>query len=96
MGDSSDKSGRWPESNGPNPIPYKTLTVEKMIETLEMALMPSTKERAKVIMQNMEKESGAWGMLFVIFTDISTTINYDVPFALIERLLGASKTRILF
>lgn len=44
---------------GPNPIPYKTLTVDKLTEALEMALMPSTKERVKVIMHNMEKESGA-------------------------------------
>lgn len=43
---------------GPLPIPHKQLTVEKLSDAIDMALKPSTKERARELASKMEKESG--------------------------------------
>lgn len=44
---------------GPKPIPYKQLTVEKLTEAIQFALLPSTKEKAQVVGENIQKEWGA-------------------------------------
>lgn len=43
---------------GPGPIPHKQLTVEKLSSAIKMALESSTKEKAQVIADKMQKESG--------------------------------------
>lgn len=43
---------------GPLPIPHKQLTVEKLSSAIDMALKPSTQERAQKISKEMENESG--------------------------------------
>lgn len=43
---------------GPQPIPYKQLTTEKLTEAIKTALEPSTKEKAKEIGEQMRSEQG--------------------------------------
>jgi UDP:flavonoid glycosyltransferase YjiC (YdhE family) len=43
---------------GPGPIPHKQLTVERLKSAIEMALQPSTREKAQEIANKMQKESG--------------------------------------
>lgn len=43
---------------GPAPIPHRQLTVENLSRAIEMALKPSTGDRAEEIAKKMEKESG--------------------------------------
>lgn len=43
---------------GPSPIPHKQLTVDKLKDAIEMALQPSTQEKAQEIADKMQKESG--------------------------------------
>ena len=43
---------------GPVPIPHKHLTVDKLSDAIEMALKPSTQEKAKEIAKKMESDSG--------------------------------------
>lgn len=44
---------------GPKSIPYKKLTVENLTEALQFALLSSTKEKAQIAGENIQKESGA-------------------------------------
>lgn len=43
---------------GPEPIPHKQLTVENLTKAIEMALKPSTRERAQEIGEAIKKENG--------------------------------------
>lgn len=43
---------------GPDPVPYKELTTEKLTEAIQIALEPSTLQRAHDIGQNMKTENG--------------------------------------
>lgn len=43
---------------GPDPLPFKQITTEKLTEAINKALEPSTKERAGEISEKMQTESG--------------------------------------
>ncbi|KAJ5371726.1 UDP-glucuronosyl/UDP-glucosyltransferase [Penicillium concentricum] len=43
---------------GPQPVPHKQLTVEKLTDAIKTALEPSTQEKAQEIANKMQKESG--------------------------------------
>ncbi|KAI0473713.1 hypothetical protein GGR56DRAFT_546540 [Xylariaceae sp. FL0804] len=44
---------------GPDPIPYKKLTAEKLAEAIRMAIKPETLERAKELGEKIRQEKGA-------------------------------------
>ncbi|KAL5363191.1 hypothetical protein BJX96DRAFT_167274 [Aspergillus floccosus] len=44
---------------GPAPVPYRSLTAEKLAAAIRMALEPSVKERALAISEEMQKETAA-------------------------------------
>lgn len=43
---------------GPPAVPYKELTVEKLVEAIQFALKPETREKAEKIGGDMRKEDG--------------------------------------
>ncbi|CAI7661515.1 unnamed protein product [Penicillium palitans] len=43
---------------GPQPVPYKQLTAEKLTDAIQTALKPSTQQKAQEIADKMQKESG--------------------------------------
>ncbi|KAM3564635.1 hypothetical protein ARSEF4850_001768 [Beauveria asiatica] len=43
---------------GPDPVPYKDLTAEKLAEAINMCIEPSTMEQAKVLGQKIREEKG--------------------------------------